>query len=191
MSAVVPLPPPALESLIVREYPPLFEEFRAKRFNLLWRGSRDGFSAAKFQRRRDDCANTLTLIRDIDGNVFGGFTPVEWENNCWWKGDDSLLSFLFTLRNPRSVPPGKFALRAEKKQDAIYCNSGRGPAFDDSGRYCDIRISDQCNATNYSDIRLGTRWSDRTYANDTAAADFFTDAENFTVKEIEVFKIAD
>jgi chromosome segregation ATPase len=37
-------------SLIIREFPALFEEFRAKRFNLLWRGSHDGFTAATAAR---------------------------------------------------------------------------------------------------------------------------------------------
>jgi hypothetical protein len=79
------------------------------------------------------------LISDTDGNVFGGFTPVKWEsrewnwrwgdeNNCW-KGDDSLRSFLFTLRNPRGVPPRKFALNAEKKRFAIECNCTLGSGF--------------------------------------------------------------
>jgi hypothetical protein len=35
--------------LIIFQFPRLFKEFCAKRFNLLWRGSRDGFSAAEFQ----------------------------------------------------------------------------------------------------------------------------------------------
>jgi archaellum component FlaC len=75
--AALPPPTPALafDSLIVPQFPPLFEEFRAKRFNLLWRGSRDGFTAQEFHRRCDGRANTLTLISDTDGNVFGGFTP--------------------------------------------------------------------------------------------------------------------
>jgi hypothetical protein len=38
---------------------------------------------------------------------------------------------------------------------------------------------------------FGTRWGDSAYANDTAFADFLTGAEKFTVKEIEVFEIAD
>jgi hypothetical protein len=41
-----PAPAPQLDSLIVREFPPLSEEFRAKRFNLLWWGSRNCFGAA-------------------------------------------------------------------------------------------------------------------------------------------------
>jgi hypothetical protein len=61
-----PLPPARqIDSLIVSEFPPLFEEFRAKCFNLLWRGSRYGFLRAKeFQRRCDGRANTLILIAE-------------------------------------------------------------------------------------------------------------------------------
>jgi hypothetical protein len=114
--------PPALDSPIVSDLPPLFEEFRGKHFNLLWRGSRDGFTAQEFHRRCDGRANPLTVIADTDGNVCGGFTPVKWESDydgkC--KGDNSLRSFLFTLRNPHCVAPQKFALKAEKKQYAIY-----------------------------------------------------------------------
>jgi hypothetical protein len=107
---------PEVDSLIIAEFPPLFNEFRRQRFKLLWRGSRDYFSAKEFHRRCDGRANALTLIADIEGTVFGGSTPVEWESRVWtgkggdendyYKGDDSLLSFLFTLRNPHSVRRG-------------------------------------------------------------------------------------
>jgi hypothetical protein len=114
--------PATAPSLIFGKYPPLLDEFRAKRWALLWRSSRDGFTAEEFHHRRDGRANTQTLIVDTDGNIFGGFTPVKWESrtsgwngmNCW-KGDDSLRSLLFTLRNWHGVPPRRFALRAEKK----------------------------------------------------------------------------
>jgi hypothetical protein len=55
--------------VIVPQCPPLFEEFRAKRFNLLWRGSRDGFGAKEFHHHCDGRANTLTLIVDTYGDV--------------------------------------------------------------------------------------------------------------------------
>jgi hypothetical protein len=71
-------PPPApLDSLIGSEYPSLFEEFRATHFNLLWRGSRDGFTAREFHRRCDGRANTLTLILGTEENVFDDFTSIE------------------------------------------------------------------------------------------------------------------
>jgi hypothetical protein len=173
-------------SLIVSDFPPLFEEFPAKRFNLLWRGSRDGFTAEEFHRRCDGRANTLTLILDIDGNVFGGFTPVKWESSDpgdrfgHFRSDENLQSFLFTLGNPHSVPPQKFALKAEKKHDAIFCRSDGGPDFGG----CDICVKDNCNANRNSCARFGTRQSNSAYANDTTIKDFFTGAEYFTVKEI-------
>jgi hypothetical protein len=58
-------------------------------------------------------------------------------------------------------------------------------AFGYSG---DINVSGNCNANRNSSTRYG---SDGTYVNDTAFKDFLTGAERFTVKEIEVFEIAD
>jgi hypothetical protein len=193
VSAVTAPPLPAgLESLIVSDFPPLFEEFRAKHFNLLWRGSRDGFTALEFHHRCDGRANSLALISDTKRNIFGGFTPVKWESvkgdgdgmNCY-KGDDSLRSFLFTLRNPRGVPPRKFALRAESKQFAIDCTSERGPVF--GGCIC---VDENCNNTNTYNH---TSYFGSTYDNISGGREenFLTAAVFFTVKEIEVFEIAD
>jgi hypothetical protein len=112
---------PEVDSLIIAEFPLLFDEFRRKCFKLLWRGSRDSFGAEDFHRCCDGRANSLRLTLDTKRNIFGGFTPVQWEsrkhNGKWgnednrWKDDDSLRSFLFTLRNPRGVQARKFALR--------------------------------------------------------------------------------
>jgi hypothetical protein len=185
-----------MDSLIVSEFPPLFEEFRAKCFNLLWRGSRDGFTAQEFHLRCDGRGNTLTLIADTDGNVFGGFTPVKWESSALGeedghdKGDNSGRSFLFTLRNPHCVPPRKFALKAEWKQEAISCDSAYCALFG-GGNSSDIVVFDNCNTNRDSYTRIGTGGSDCAYANDTAFKDFLTGAQYFTVKEIEVFEIAD
>jgi hypothetical protein len=59
--------------------PDVFEEFRTKRFNLLWRASRDGVTTNQFHRRCEGRLYTLTLISDTDAKVFGGFTLVEWK----------------------------------------------------------------------------------------------------------------
>jgi hypothetical protein len=177
---------PQFNSLIVDEFPQIFEEFRAKSFELLWRGSRDGFGAAEFHCRCDGQANILTLILDTSGNTFSGFTPVEWDSSSGYKGNDSVRSFLFTLTNPHGVLARKFVLRGEKKQNAICCNSGFGPIFG----FIDICVANDCNANTRSFTRIGTNWGNRTYANNTTIAEFLTGAFNFTVKEIEAFKIA-
>jgi hypothetical protein len=156
---------------------------------MLWRGSRDGFTAQEFHLRCDGRANTLTIIADTKRDIFGAFMPVKWESPASGKhkGDDSLLSFLFTLRNPHGVPPRKFALKEEKKHFANYCDSAYCAVFGET----DIYVSNNCNANRGSCTRIGTRWSDYAYANDTAFEYFLTGAATFTVKEIEVFEIAD
>jgi hypothetical protein len=121
------------------------------------------------------------LISDPDGNVFGGFTPVEWENNCGNKRDDSLRSFLFTLRNPRGVPPRKFALKAEQcSLQSTFC-----PMF---GGGC-ICVHDNCNEnTNSTTSYFGDEYDS---VSGKLEGDFLSGAQKFTVKEIEVFEIAD
>jgi hypothetical protein len=97
------------------------------------------------------------VILDTDGNIFGGFTPVEWESRGGAKADRSLKSFLFTLKNPHNVPARRFALRAEMKNCAIYCYSTRGPFFGDIGVHHDFNA----NTKSYTSV-FGTR-----YLNDT------------------------
>jgi hypothetical protein len=152
----------------------------------LWRGSRDGFGARDFHSRCDGHANTLTFIQDVFGNLFGAFTPVEWESrpsegrgdNCY-KDDNSLKSFLFTLKNPRGKPSMKFPLR-EHGRRAIICNLALGPSFGG------IIISDKCNANANNRAGIGTNYINESGIDD---AEVFTDSSRFTVQEIEVFEI--
>jgi hypothetical protein len=170
-------------SLIVADFPALFSEFGRKRFTLLWRGSRDGFGARDFHSPCDGHAPTLTLIQDTAGNIFGGFTPVEWESHMGgkFKADPSLMSFLFALKNPHNFPARTFALKADMKDYAIGCKSSGGPWFNG------LCVSGNCN-TNDSWSRI-----DLSYTNDTGldGTHVLTGSRMFTVKEIEVFEIAD
>jgi hypothetical protein len=186
------LPPYCWNSAIVSDFPEIFAEFRGKRFSLLWRGGRDGFRTRDFHRRCDGHANTLTVILDTNGNIFGGFTPVKWELREWngangsednrFKADPSSMSFLFTLKNPHNLPAQRFALN-EKKGKAILCDCGRGPHF------CNIGIFNNCNANAKSFAYFDE--SHDHYTNDTGldGKTLLTGSENFQVKEIEVFEI--
>jgi hypothetical protein len=173
-------PPSSWNSAIVPGFPKIFNEFREKNFTLLWRGSRDGFGALDFHDRCDGHPNTLTVISDTKGNIFGGFTPVKWDSRPGYKADPSLKSFLFTLKNPHNVSARRFALKAEKKDEAIICYSGCGPHFGDIG------VSGNCNANTDSCTSLGN-W----YTNDTELdrKTFFAGSYHFQVKEIAVFKM--
>jgi hypothetical protein len=50
----------------ISSFPPLFDEFRWKRFVLLSRGGRDGFRVEDFHGRCDKYENTLMLILDTE-----------------------------------------------------------------------------------------------------------------------------
>jgi hypothetical protein len=162
--------------------PGIFAEFGGKRFTLLWRGSRDGFGARDFHGRCGGHAPPLTLTQDTEGNVFGGFTPVEWASSGPCKTDPAVESFLFTLTNPDNIPARTFALKDEAKGRALCYAFVCGPHF------VDMCICNNCNAIAHS-------WSDvgHSSANDTGldGNTVFTGSYHFTVKEVEVFEITD
>jgi hypothetical protein len=194
---LLPLPPPPpgpFDSRIISDFPEIFAEFREKKFSVLWRGSRDGFGASEFHGRCDGHENTLTLVFDTNGNIFGGFTPLKWESRVWngkiqdesnvFKADDSQKSFVFTLKNPHNFPARRFALKGEWKHRAIKCNSKLGPSF--AGGFA---VSDNCSPnTENCAFTFGLR-----YTNDTGldGETFLTGSKNFRVQEIEIFEIAD
>jgi hypothetical protein len=102
------------------------------------------------------------------------------------KADNSLESFLFTLKNPHNIPAKRFALKAEEKNRAIYCASICGPCFGGySGR--SIAVQNNCNM----DAKNHTRFFGDAYTNDTGLDNkiVFTGSQDFKVGEIEVFEI--
>lgn len=105
---VMTIPHPSLDSLIISEFPAIFIEFCKNRFSLLWRGSRGGFGAGAFHSRCDCHGNTVTVILDTEGNIFGGFIPVEWDSAGGLRADESQKNFLFTLKNPPHVAARTF-----------------------------------------------------------------------------------
>jgi hypothetical protein len=186
----------AMDSRIISDFPAIFDEFRGKWFSLLWRGSRDGFKPNVLHNRCDGHSHTLTMIHDTDGNIFGGYTPLEWESREWngnrdetnscLKCDNRLKSFIFTLKNPHNIPAKRFALKEDRKQWAIFCEPTYVPIF---GCYpADIDIRGNCH------IKGGLSSTDgfgTTYTNDTglAGGTVLTSSPKFTVKDIEVFEI--
>jgi hypothetical protein len=168
-----------LDSQIIPFVPEIFHGLLGRRFEIRWR---DGFDAKEFHRRCDGRGNTLTVILDTEGNVFGGFTPAKWESSerDYAKADQSLKSFVFSLKNPGSVLARMFELKKERKHQAIVCNSDWGPHFSD------IVVSNRCNANSKSNTYLGLA-----YNNDTGVVGykFFTGSQSFQVKEIEVFEM--
>jgi hypothetical protein len=180
----------ALNSTIVTEWPLIFARFREERIVLLYRGSRDGWQASDFHRTCDGHRNTLTIILDTTGNIFGGYTPIVWEGPVLSdadrqrgdRRDPSCQSFVFTLKNPSNSPGLIFALHPGHRA-AVHCDYRYGPSFGSA----DFWVGENCQIQKANGTAFGRDYGKGSGFNET----FLTGSANFSVQEIEVFEIAD
>eukprot|EP01084_Bolivina_argentea_P313411 542754_1 len=120
-----------------------------KRWSLLYRGSRDGFTANVFHNKCDGKAKTLSIIRTDSNNVFGGFASVPWTRNGGWTADND--AFIFLIRSSKNYPSQVFATQKEEnKEYAVYHHSSYMCAF---GGGSDIFVNDKCNTSASSYVR--------------------------------------
>jgi hypothetical protein len=176
-----PAPPPRRDgSVIVADLMTgLVRRCSGKSITLLWRGGRDVFKAVDFHRQCDSHPNTLTIIQDADGNVFGGFTPIAWRSKTsqpYEMADTSCRSFIFAFSRPDQF--SIFRLRPNEQHRAIFTRATFGPRFG----IADILISANCNFTGSHSTECG-----RVYAFDDSIA--FLKVSQFIVTEIETFEI--
>lgn len=141
-------------------------------FRLLYRSSRDGFSAKAFHSACDNKGRTVTIIDTTYGVVFGGYTDMPWTSK---RGNYYAKSFLFDLPGidyPHGLPR-KFKLRASNDCYAVVHDCRYGPVF---GRGHDIltRIDESGLSIlpeSYDMGQMGTIWGD------------------YTITDMEVFQI--
>jgi hypothetical protein len=102
---------------------------------LLYRASEHGWKTDSsrgkhddFHRLCDDQGPTLTIIQDVQGYVFGGFTEVSWGGGGERK---SPHAFLFALRCYAGVGPTRMDLQDPNGGDAVVQSERRGPCFGD------------------------------------------------------------
>jgi BTB/POZ domain-containing protein KCTD9 len=64
---------------------------------MIYKATRDGFSAFNFHLKCDNRGPTLTLVKSSSNNeIFGGYTSIPWTSSQYrWVRDDK--AFLFTL----------------------------------------------------------------------------------------------
>ncbi|RIB04862.1 hypothetical protein C2G38_646181 [Gigaspora rosea] len=90
-------------------------------FKLLFRGTRDSFTADEFWRVCDKQANTVVImkIKDTD-EILGGYNPKKWDNSTvgWIKCKDS---FIFSLKN--GTINSSILSRVKDPKYAICCGS--------------------------------------------------------------------
>ena len=86
---------------------------------LLYRMSRDGIEYSTFHKLCDNKGPTIILVKLIDGDILGIYTPINWDINGSWKSDTDMFAFSLTENN-----------KSNKNYDnnyGILCKSNFGP----------------------------------------------------------------
>ena len=145
------------------------------RFELLWKGTRDGFGASVFHTKCNNKGPTLTIIKSNNDKIFGGYTSQSWGfGGGSWTSKHDATAFIYSLSY-------KTKCATQKDTNSIWDSSGYGPIFGDG---YDIAIYDNCNA------RSDNYCNPSTYALPAGKDNtFLAGSSSFTVKEIEVYAV--
>ena len=160
----------------------LNEWCKFKEMELIYRGSKDGMTGKDFHKKCDNKGETITLIKNEKGNIFGGYASIPWTGNYSYHSAPD--SFLFTLTNIHGTKPTKFPCNND--QHEVYHHPSDGPRF---GGGCDLGI--------YSDFIKDGGWSGFPYTykdiigkgKSIFTGDLNNNNPRFKIKEIEIFKI--
>ncbi|CAB4400149.1 unnamed protein product [Rhizophagus irregularis] len=96
-------------------------------FNLIFRASRDGNTAAAFHNKCNNKRATIIVIKIKGTNqIVGGYNPLDWEGGGIIK--DTQDSFIFNFTDFRDINTGKIG-RVTSASYALICNHQWGPIF--------------------------------------------------------------
>ena len=153
-----------------------------KKYELLYRGSRDGSLSKNFHEKCDNQGPTLILYRNDKESIFGGYSSISWTNEGNYKKAPDC--FIFTLNNIHNTEPYKFQVKNEN--EGVYHNINDGPTF---GSHCDIYIRDDFkNKDSKSDFPC--RYQDKLgKGRSIFTGDSNNSNTNIKINEIDVFKI--
>lgn len=146
------------------------------KWELIYRAGKDGFKSKQFHAKCDGCPRTLTVIKTIDGFIFGGYTEQAWHSNNSYVTDEN--AFLFSLVN-NELDPVK--LKCVMPKCALYSHENYGPTF---GRGYDIHVADSANVNCNSFSTLAT-FADSKHG---GSATLLGGTEYFMVCDFEVFQ---
>ncbi|RIB22072.1 hypothetical protein C2G38_2076544, partial [Gigaspora rosea] len=139
------------------------------KFNLLLRGSRDGFTCKIFHKLCDNLPGTVAIIKVNGTNeILGGYNPLVWTSDQfkWFATTDSFIFSLKTQNLPNSI-----LSKIIHADNVIGCYSGYGPVF--GGSFY---------------MKNGNRWD---YYHNTGCYEkrLRSDEPNLFIDEFEVFQV--
>ncbi|UZO08542.1 uncharacterized protein OCT59_028796 [Rhizophagus irregularis] len=151
-----------------------FANVNEYKFELLLRGSRDGFTPKKFHELCDGKHNTITFIK-IRGTeeIIGGYNPLKWESpnrGTWSKTKESFI-FSFKDKNIKDA----IISNVKYEEYAILYNSTVGPYFGS-----DIIIGAYSESVDYTNS-----WCRKCYYE----KEIRETPDKFSMEDYEVFQI--
>jgi hypothetical protein len=156
-----------------------------QQWELIYKASRDGYEAKYFHGKCNGKGPTMTIFQSTEKYLFGGYTKVPWSSKVDVKGDAQ--AFLFTLTNPHDIPPTKYSIHPDRKDNAVYHFEHHGPCFGKHGATCDVCVSNFPKDTSYQNtISFPGAYLDTT----GKGKQTFTGSGTFGLSDIEVFKLA-
>ena len=146
-----------------------------KNFELIYRGSRDGWNSSDFHKKCDYFGKTISIIHTDNDNIFGGYTSIPWTSDAWqYKKDYN--AFLFIIKSSTNYKPQIFTSKYSK--EAVFHSSTHMCTF---GGGHDICIKSKCNE-NSNSYSVGS-----SYCIPINKHTLNGDKKNFKVREIEVY----
>ena len=154
---------------------------------MLYRATRDGFTAEAFNNRCDGKKNTVTVIRNNLNFIFGGFTAASWNSNDEWIADPN--AFIFSLKRNGASSNYKLMIQPDHSDNAIYGSSSYGPTFGGSYDH-DIYIQDQSKIYEGSYSNINSYTPPTIFPPGSDETTFLTgDYGNWLTTEIEVYQL--
>ena len=156
---------------------------------LIYRATRDGFTAQAFHSKCDNQGNTISLIKTNSDYVFGGFSINKWVSSSSWSFDSN--AFIFSLRRLGQSCSYKFMSKINKIAICGYPSYGAifGGCNSD-GAHHDILIVDKSNITKGSFSSCTSCFTAPPGLENFKDKEFLAGSySNWLTTEIEVFKI--
>jgi hypothetical protein len=157
---------------------------KEKKWSLIYKGTRDGFTSSDFHRMCNNRGATLTLIQTRNRlfmknrqMIFGGYTTVPWSSQYGFHHDSQAFLFQF-IQNKLT----RFNIQSNVDTAVSHCVSS-GPIFG----FDDIHICHRANENNFSYSRFPDCYEDA--EQNGKGRKTFSKSRYFTVSEIEVYKV--
>ncbi|CAB4444538.1 unnamed protein product [Rhizophagus irregularis] len=143
-------------------------KYNPYKFNLLYRGSRDGMTVEEFHSKCDNKGASILVIKIKNSNyIVGGYNPVNWKLN--WS--DTPNSFIFLFDNYKSINTGIIG-RVINPQNAIWSSK--------------VRLQFGANVKGSSDIMIDNNGKCSSLPNNYPDINI---PRNFVADDIEVFQV--